>query len=943
MDILGDHLSYVLLVVFGLFAVAVHSYSLFGQQIAGDITHRENAVLDSLSVLSLGGQYSVFRGFVFYLVVSESLYILLASSSMILQLTLNAMGRQEMAGALTSDLELNPLIPILASSVIISASQVKPLSQIENSIRRVGHRIAGIPRNVYEIQDRIKATSLAELQSRQAGNRLPTLSNTEVMPLVDSARIARDSADQIRQCGGLMGLDAAQTMRFHYGLYNIRLIHELLHYSIEGAEEQRRLIESISQSTSAYLQQLDSLMFELQDQNSVKDSPEFENRALAFQSECHELELAVLTKVSIFLLQAQGDDNVPSRLERALNSSLSRSQQIFQQRERLSTQPFGKQDWKNILGSIAIVRELLSSVALPDSLPGRADRLSQWQALDKKARSLDTLLSGVLDTVQASSHGSSRVAPYAQSTDWVALEKLCLEFKSDLVSVLSWLFSEKIDSSISGRAVVSSLIARYAKSKTQRYIQAGESLQLSRFRLSGFRQSLEKVYCLYEWTLGADGVRIWANHDTQQITLLFDSIKHKFEGFENDLNALVDELEDRSLEIKEQSVKMRWKEAMSRCGSLEDDLTLLLSLLLINKPDVKLDNYPLLDRLRDSVLERDRNHEMNSLGMSALWGVFLALTLITVHFIAIDEFKGRFRLPDTSTIQPTFNPANLGPFHKDYVVVDTSEDRGVLRVFFTQLLNEGGVRESVRLRIEQELMAWVSTITGSFMKAVGEVLDFLIIFCVATGVALTIRSMRKVERRWSNRVEHEPPPMYSYLFVGIVAYIISACLILLYRFTRIVVVPMTDTQSNLLSSTHFSFFQDSFGEYLLFPVTAFVVVWFVLEHMDKKYKPWYQSQLLTPLKYALLCTVINVAGKVVSDSYHTGWDVVYYVVTPTLGFFSFMVMFAYCMRRFHGSGTGIYTNTAVIAVQPKDVIGYRPAPDALAIRQDERDRHATTS
>lgn len=152
MDLVSHDLSYILLLLFGGFAVAVHAFSLYGAALPQSADQQLLPILDNVSLEYLGGPRSYMTGFVCYLGITEFLYLVLSSSSVILEISLSFIGDEKSIGALTKDSStLNPMTPVLASSVIMTVSQFKPFSQIENAIRRISHHVAGIPHSVYEI------------------------------------------------------------------------------------------------------------------------------------------------------------------------------------------------------------------------------------------------------------------------------------------------------------------------------------------------------------------------------------------------------------------------------------------------------------------------------------------------------------------------------------------------------------------------------------------------------------------------------------------------------------------------------------------------------------------------------------------------------------------------------------------------------------------------
>ncbi len=183
MNIFSDQGSYFLLVLVGMAAVALHAFQLYGQQIITPEKSGGNRLLDSISAMSLGGRYQFYRGYALYLAISELIYVLLASSSVILELTLTAVGRQDMAGALSSGVALNPTVPIVASTALIAATQTRPFSEYEKVLRRLAHGIAGIPGNVFNLHSKLnralgERTTLALGTARQ-GLDQPVPSDSE--------------------------------------------------------------------------------------------------------------------------------------------------------------------------------------------------------------------------------------------------------------------------------------------------------------------------------------------------------------------------------------------------------------------------------------------------------------------------------------------------------------------------------------------------------------------------------------------------------------------------------------------------------------------------------------------------------------------------------------------------------------------------------------------
>lgn len=216
MPVISNDIVYLLLLLFGAFAVAVHAYSMYGTPLStgnspGD--QRISAVLDSVSLNYLGGSGAYTAGLLCYLGINEFLFLVLSSSSVILELTLSVIGGSESVGAMTlDDSELNPLTPVLASSVIMTIGQIKPFSQIENAIRRISHHVAGIPSSVYETVSRINT-----FEFHRPGD-------TD-MSLSDSVADAVQFAEKIRDAATGSGLDTNQIKTLAGNVLHVLSLH----------------------------------------------------------------------------------------------------------------------------------------------------------------------------------------------------------------------------------------------------------------------------------------------------------------------------------------------------------------------------------------------------------------------------------------------------------------------------------------------------------------------------------------------------------------------------------------------------------------------------------------------------------------------------------------------------------------------------------------------
>lgn len=157
MDIIPSGAEYALLLLFGGVAVAVHAIALYATPLPQPRQDRLSPMLERVALASISGPKSYGKGLLCYLAITEFLYLVLSFSSVILDLSLSVMGGEGSVGALTTDpADVNPLTPVLASSVIMTVGQFRPFVQVENAIRRLSHHVGGIPHGVYEALGRIQ-------------------------------------------------------------------------------------------------------------------------------------------------------------------------------------------------------------------------------------------------------------------------------------------------------------------------------------------------------------------------------------------------------------------------------------------------------------------------------------------------------------------------------------------------------------------------------------------------------------------------------------------------------------------------------------------------------------------------------------------------------------------------------------------------------------------
>jgi len=197
MDIITHNGTFLTLLLFGALFVGVHAFSLYGKVRQEDIDDDLIWMGGKVQLIRFVGRKSYATGFLCYLTLMELLFLVLSSSSVILEMALSVMGNSHSVGALaTGRSEINPWAPVLASSTVIAITEVKPFSQIEHAMRRAAHDIAGIPQRLKNTIESI----YSELdQDAPPASELDDESDTEQARLIGAAHAAGVDAEERRR------------------------------------------------------------------------------------------------------------------------------------------------------------------------------------------------------------------------------------------------------------------------------------------------------------------------------------------------------------------------------------------------------------------------------------------------------------------------------------------------------------------------------------------------------------------------------------------------------------------------------------------------------------------------------------------------------------------------------------------------------------------------
>lgn len=161
-------LVYLAYLATGALITGVHAHGRYSAQAITEEDRDPSDLLASTNPLALGGPQAYLNGFLCYLAVSELAYFGLALSGTLLQYTLKLVPMVDVAGAVSLESALGEgslLAPIAAAVLLTTAVRTPPLNEVEAFLRRISHRVAGIPATFHRISDSIDRFQIIELGS----------------------------------------------------------------------------------------------------------------------------------------------------------------------------------------------------------------------------------------------------------------------------------------------------------------------------------------------------------------------------------------------------------------------------------------------------------------------------------------------------------------------------------------------------------------------------------------------------------------------------------------------------------------------------------------------------------------------------------------------------------------------------------------------------------
>jgi len=454
-----------------------------------------------------------------------------------------------------------------------------------------------------------------------------------------------------------------------------------------------------------------------------------------------------------------------------------------------------------------------------------------------------------------------------------------------------------------------------------------------------FIKSYWNMLWLNEYTLETVGEQTWDAEESEEIIHLFQSTEHEVAQFRSAIESaakinphklntdaekysIEDEMDNDEQqgyfneESLDQAIPLRWKNDKKKCAELEERLTLLFTLLIINQPDVQTDNEQ-LRRLIDAAHDRQHSKIANCTAASSLIGGVIILFLFTGYYWAESSLKSKIRQ------DPYLGKAPFG----DYVqqqVAEAADDAYIYRW--------SGLVQSERINKANDSTKLFSNLSVNLNEAFAEALLILLIFIPSVAVALSSRRHRITLREWELPAKSNKTifMVSKYYLTCTLATLCTMVIVFMFYFVQLWLLPSLANNKDLLSIEAIEEF-DSFASSI--PLTA-LIAWFSAYYslyladtilMNRTYSYSWTQSVLTSIFFASLCALVAFIGDLYVDNLHSNWYTSSKLFINFLGFTVLFITFSRFYLYYSESERSVDENTnGIIQPPPAHETAYGP-------------------
>lgn len=369
-----------------------------------------------------------------------------------------------------------------------------------------------------------------------------------------------------------------------------------------------------------------------------------------------------------------------------------------------------------------------------------------------------------------------------------------------------------------------------------------------------FVKSYWNTLCLNEYTLETIGNSVWDADESEEILRLFGSTEHEVSQLRSEVESAAHKYRESlaspvpaeatssagsatdarrgqssggtaKAQVDQSGVPqagiVHWKSHKKKCLELEERLILLLSLLIINQPDVQEPDHLQLNKLINAAHENQTSQNTRHTLTAALFGSLMLIVLFFVYYILESELKGMVRQ------DPFTGKAPFGEHLESRIVQDAGQ---------AELYSWSGLDPIERRLAIDNHLDFFRKISIALSKSINECILILLIFISSVGFALGNRTHHVKLRDWSWKVDSEKKRLYfpvnRYYLSCTYAAICSLAVLFTYYFLVLALLPAFKENKDVLSLDLIEPFIVFMPALLLTAFVAWVCAYFALYTTD---------------------------------------------------------------------------------------------------------------
>ena len=504
---------------------------------------------------------------------------------------------------------------------------------------------------------------------------------------------------------------------------------------------------------------------------------------------------------------------------------------------------------------------------------------------------------------------------------------------------------------------------------------------------ASFIKSYWNTLGLNEYTLESVGNSLWDADESEEILRLFRSTEHEVAQLRSAVEAAAlkksaDNEGLKAAQYDKESVRQfdtgepdvwqsegkakgnkpvtqtsvaQWKTQKKKCTELEERLALLLSLLIINQPDVEVTDDEQLNALISAAQSQQKNDISNFTFSSTLTGGIVMLILFTFYFIGEAELKNKIR-------QDPFS--NKAPFG-DYVERQLQAEADSAEIY-----RWSGLHLAERQVSANEKSTLLLRNSSSLNTAISETILILLIYASSISIALANRSHHIRLKEWNVVIADKKVyyPVSKYYMTCTYSMVCTSAVIFVYYFMTLALFQALKDNKDVLALDVIDPFMSFMPSLVSTSMIAWVCAYFslfasdvILSDKEKLINSpgvgnnvkridlsadtvsnvtIFQS-IKTSLFFGLICALVAITGKLYLNNIISFWDASSTFILNIVGFSVLFLCFFRSVNSFgmHTSSENIVTERDESVEAPGDT----PDPEDASLEPESSEQSAAAA